>query len=50
MVFKMFLNKLNEIANSQEIKASAKSINQAQRNALATELTNALLQAITKGC
>ena len=50
MVFKMFLKKLNEIANNQEIKASAKSINQAQRNALATELTNALLQAITKGC
>ena len=46
----MFLKKLNEIANNQEIKASAKSINQAQRNALATELTNALLQAITKGC
>ena len=46
----MFLDKLNQIANNQEIKASAKSINQAQRNALATELTNALLQAITKGC
>ena len=44
----MFLNKLIEIANNQEIKASAKSINQAQRNALATELTNALLQALTK--
>lgn len=44
----MFLNKLTEIANNQEIKASAKSINQAQRNALATELTNALLQALTK--
>lgn len=46
----MFLNKLNEIANNQEIKASAKSINQAQRNALATELTNALLQALTQNC
>ena len=44
----MFLDKLNQIANNQEIKASAKSINQAQRNALATELTNALLQALTK--
>lgn len=46
----MLLKNLNAICENKEIKASAKSINQAQRNLLATELTKALLETIAKGC
>lgn len=48
----MFREKLVNISESQEIKASAKSINQTQRNQLASELTNALFETFTKvyGC
>ena len=45
----MFKEKLNEIAN-QELKASAKSINQTQRNVLMNELLDCLLEDLTKGC
>ena len=42
----MFFEKLTEIANNSELKASAKSINQTQRNQLNAELTMALLQML----
>lgn len=42
----MFFEKLTEIANNNELKASAKSINQTQRNQLNAELTMALLKML----
>ena len=42
----MFKSKLIAISESQDIKATAKSINQTQRNQLATELTMSLLETL----
>lgn len=46
----MFIKKLNEICDNKEIKASAKSINQTQRNQLSLELTKALLETLGQNC
>lgn len=40
------INKLNEIAKTEGIKATEKSINQTQRNNLVQEITTALLKSI----
>lgn len=47
---KKVIEKLIEIANKQDLKASAKSINQTQRNLLNSELTQALLSDMGNGC
>lgn len=47
---KKVIEKLTEIANKQDLKASAKSINQTQRNLLNAELTQALLSDMGNGC
>ena len=47
---KKVIEKLVEIANKQDLKASAKSINQTQRNLLNAELTQALLTDMGNGC
>ena len=44
----MFLEKLIDISNSKELKASKKSISQVQRNKLVNELTDSLLQELVK--
>ena len=45
----MFFKKLDSVANNENIKATAKSINQTQRNTLVAEITKALAKTLADG-